>query len=182
VHCTRCHGSVRLPRAAHRAGHARFWYGPRATRAQSVRSAATDTLDLFAGTRLFSYFFLFSAALTVLTSNDIVILTLTPIIAALASYANIDPTPALFGQFFAANILSLELFIGNPTNIIVAEAYGLSFLGYSVWMASVGIFAGIICFALLMFVFRNEIPITFRVPVVSTAGVIKDKFGKSLVQ
>lgn len=145
-------------------------------------SAATDTLDLFAGTRLFSYFFLFSAALTVLTSNDIVILTLTPIIAALASYAKIDPTPALFGQFFAANILSLELFIGNPTNIIVAEAYGLSFLGYSVWMASVGIFAGIICFALLMFVFRNEIPITFRVPVVSTAGVIKDKFGKPLVQ
>ncbi len=131
------------------------------------------------GTRLFSYFFLFSAALTILTSNDIVILTLTPIIAALASYAKIDPTPALFGQFFAANILSLELFIGNPTNIIVAEAYGLSFLGYSVWMASVGIFAGIICFALLMLVFRHEIPITFRVPVVSTEGVIKDKFGNT---
>jgi hypothetical protein len=45
-------------------------------------------------------------------------------------------------------------------------------------MASVGLLAGLICFALLLVVFRREIPITFRVPVLTTAGVIKDKFGK----
>ncbi len=27
------------------------------------------------------------------------------------------------------------LFVGNPTNIIVAQAYRMSFIGYSKWMA-----------------------------------------------
>jgi Na+/H+ antiporter NhaD/arsenite permease-like protein len=34
---------------------------------------------------------------------------------------NSDPTAVLFGQFYAANMFSMVLYIGNPTNIIVAQ-------------------------------------------------------------
>ena len=55
-----------------------------------------------------------------MTSNDIVILTLTPIIAYFCKYTGSDPLPFLFVQFFSSNIWSIILIIGNPTNIIVA--------------------------------------------------------------
>jgi len=129
------------------------------------------------GHKLFFSFFLLSAALSVLTSNDIVVLTLTPIICALASYAKIDPTAILFAQFFGAHLSSVMLFTSNPTNIIVAEAYGLSFLGYSKWMALVGVVAGAVCYGLLWFFFREKIPDNFPLPDLSTKGIIKDKFG-----
>jgi arsenical pump membrane protein len=82
------------------------------------------------GHKLFFSFFLLSAGMSVLTSNDIVVLTLTPIICALANFAKIDPIPTLLGQFFAANLSGVMLFTSNPTNIIVSEAYGISFLEY----------------------------------------------------
>jgi arsenical pump membrane protein len=43
----------------------------------------------------------------------------------------IDPYPFLVAQFFVANIWSMMLFIGNPTNVIVAEAYSIGFLEYA---------------------------------------------------
>ena len=65
------------------------------------------------------------------SSNDIVILTLTPIVAVFTKATGSDPTPFLFAQFFAANIWSVSLIIGNPTNVIVAEGFKIEFLDYS---------------------------------------------------
>ena len=70
--------------------------------------------------RVYIAFWLLSSVITVMTSNDIVILTLTPIIVYFASYTKADPVPFLFVQFFSSNIWSMFLIIGNPTNIIVA--------------------------------------------------------------
>lgn len=42
--------------------------------------------------------------------------------------------PYLLAEFAAANLWSMALFVGNPTNIIVAQAYKMSFVGYSKWM------------------------------------------------
>ena len=68
-----------------------------------------------------------------LGSNDVVILTLTPILCYFTQVGNMDPTPWIFAEFFAANLLSFVLVVGNPTNIIVAQAYKLSFLEFSKW-------------------------------------------------
>src|SRR5690349_8131934 len=57
---------------------------------------------------------LLSTVLTIFTSNDVVILTITPIIAALGTFAKINVEPFLFFQFHLANIWSMTLFIGNP--------------------------------------------------------------------
>jgi Na+/H+ antiporter NhaD/arsenite permease-like protein len=50
------------------------------------------------GKLLFVVFFSLSSIITIVTSNDIVILTITPIICALAKLAAIDPKPMLFAQ------------------------------------------------------------------------------------
>ena len=113
------------------------------------------------GVKLFFFFYLFSCLLTVFTSNDIVILTLTPIIFYLGKHAKIQIIPLLFAEFFGANTMSMFLFIGNPTNIIVGNALGIGFLEYTkvMWLPTiVAAFANII---LLFFFFQKKITKTF---------------------
>lgn len=47
--------------------------------------------------------------------------------------SSLDPVPYLVAEYVAANICSTLLYIGNPTNIIVAQAYQMTFLGYMKW-------------------------------------------------
>jgi len=120
---------------------------------------------------------LLSSMLTVFTSNDIVILTLTPIILYFCKYTKINPIPFLIGQFFAANIWSVALYVGNPTNIIVAQAYALSFVEYSAWMLLPAVVAGISCLSFLIVRFRKQIPAEVQAPDIDPASVLKDKEG-----
>jgi len=129
------------------------------------------------GKKLFFYFFLLSSVLTIFTSNDIVILTLTPIIVYFCKYTKTNPLPYLIGQFFAANIWSITLYIGNPTNIIVAQANHLTFVGYSVWMFLPTIASGLLCYALLRILFKKVIPDKITPPEIDPASALKDPAG-----
>lgn len=93
-------------------------------------------------TRLFYAFWLVTSAVTVVASNDVAILTLTPIICHFARKMRVDPVPFLLTEFMAANIWSMTLFIGNPTNIIVGVAYRMSFVGYTLWMGLPALLCG----------------------------------------
>ncbi|EFC42691.1 predicted protein [Naegleria gruberi] len=116
------------------------------------------------GHKLFIWFSLFASVLTIFTSNDIVILTLTPICCYMCSCSkNLDPTPYVISQFFLANVWSVILEIGNPTNVIVALAYDLNFLVYSKWMAIPATASGIVCFVLLYVYFFSSIPTKIEV-------------------
>jgi arsenical pump membrane protein len=107
----------------------------------SISVDVTGILDFFAykvihrahgnGVKLFFFFYLFACFLTVFSSNDIVILILTPIIFYLGKHAKINIVPLLFAEFFGANTTSMLLYIGNPTNIIVGNALGLGFLEFT---------------------------------------------------
>lgn len=70
---------------------------------------------------LFLRVFLLSSVVTVATSNDVVVLTLTPFVCALTLLMRIDAEPFLYAAYFAANSLSALLLIGNPTNIMYAH-------------------------------------------------------------
>lgn len=129
------------------------------------------------GKKFFLYFFLLSSILTTFTSNDIVILTLTPLICYFTKYTKINPVPFLIAEFFAANIWSVSLYIGNPTNVIVAEAYDLTFVGYSAWMLLPTLVAGFSCLGLLWLVFRKQIPTQIEPPEIVPETALKDKSG-----
>jgi len=127
--------------------------------------------------RLFTYFFLLSAVFTVFTSNDIVILTLTPIIYYCSKVTQMNPMPFLFGEFLAANICSLVLLIGNPTNIIVGEANHLTFANYSMWMVAVAFIATSSAYFCLWYLYRNELNQTFTPTELNPASAFKDRPG-----
>lgn len=83
------------------------------------------------GRKLFFNTLLLAGIMTVFTSNDIVTLTLTPLIVYMSQYSGIDPIPMLITVFFTSNTWSMFFYIGNPTNVIVAQAYSLGFFDYA---------------------------------------------------
>ncbi|MFH0956363.1 MAG: SLC13 family permease [Candidatus Aenigmatarchaeota archaeon] len=128
------------------------------------------------GRRLFFYFYFLSGFITLFTSNDIVILTLTPIIFYFGKHAKIRVFPYLIAEFFAANIWSMFLYIGNPTNIIAASASGIGIIEYSAWMILPTMAAGFSCLGLLYLIFRKSVNVRFRVPVeLNAAKFLKDR-------
>jgi arsenical pump membrane protein len=127
-------------------------------------------------TRLFLYFYFLSSLITMVTSNDIVILTLTPIIFYFGKHAKVRVLPYLIAEFFAANIWSMFLYVGNPTNIIVAMASGLNFYEYTYWMALPTVAGGLLCLGLLWLLFRKDITGRFEIPKeIDPRHFIKDK-------
>lgn len=80
---------------------------------------------------LFFSLLILAGIMTIFTSNDIVTLTLTPIVIYISQYAGINPIPYLISIFFASNTWSMFFYIGNPTNVIVAQAFSLSFFQYA---------------------------------------------------
>jgi len=109
------------------------------------------------GRRLFFTMYAAVSILTVFTSNDIIILTFTPFIYYFTRGAGIDPKPYLIAEFFAANTWSMMLYIGNPTNILLASAFDVKFATYFLWMLLPTAAAGAVNLALLYALFRKEI-------------------------
>ncbi|PLX26256.1 hypothetical protein C0581_04895 [Candidatus Parcubacteria bacterium] len=115
------------------------------------------------GLRLFLFFYIFAGLLSIFTSNDIVILTLTPIIFYLGKHAKINVIPLLFAEFFAANTLSMFLYIDNPTNIMVVNSLGIGFLEYARVMWFPTLVAAVVNFILLRIVFRTSITKVYKI-------------------
>jgi arsenical pump membrane protein len=110
------------------------------------------------GKKLFINLVLLAGILTVFTSNDIVTLTLTPIIVYISQYANINPVPYLIAVFFASNTWSMFFYIGNPTNVVVAQAYSLNFIEYAKLMFFPTIVAILTSFFGFYLKYRNVLP------------------------
>lgn len=107
--------------------------------------------------KLFLYLYLTVSALTVFTSNDVIILSFTPFICYFAKNAKINPTPYLAAEFVAANTWSMALIIGNPTNIYLATACGIDFVGYIKISIVPTLLSGIVAFAALYLLFRKQL-------------------------
>lgn len=102
---------------------------------------------------IFILLYLLTAALTLFTSNDVVILTLTPFICFFCKDSKINPIPYLVAEFVAANTWSMMFIIGNPTNIYLATSAGISFLDYFLNMAIPTIVAGLTELIILILLF-----------------------------
>ncbi|MEM4258949.1 MAG: ArsB/NhaD family transporter [Candidatus Thermoplasmatota archaeon] len=134
------------------------------------------------GKRMFFSFYATISILTIFTSNDIIILTFTPFIYYFSKNAGIDPKPYLVAEFFAANTWSMMLYIGNPTNIVLASAYHLRFDTYFFWMFVPALTAGFLNMGLLYLLFRKKInqPIQYLEKTHKPSAAITDKTGAVL--
>ncbi|KAL6756406.1 arsenical pump membrane protein-domain-containing protein [Haematococcus lacustris] len=129
---------------------------------------------------LFFLYFALSSVMTALTGNDVSIMTLTPIIIYFSSATGCDPMPYLVAEFMAANVWSMLLFVGNPTNIIVAQAYSLSFVGYTKWMALPTVASAACCILQLYLGCRRSLPHLLQLPATPAAAMLTDRLGAAL--
>lgn len=106
---------------------------------------------------LFFSLYALVAGLTVFTSKDVVILTLTPFICFFCKRAHINPLPYLIAEFTAANTWSLMFVIGNPTNIFLATTADIDFISYFKVMALPTLAAGIVEIIMLFFIFHHRL-------------------------
>ena len=123
---------------------------------------------------LFLLFTLLAGVLTIFTSNDIVIITLTPFLIAFCKKTDIDPIPYLVSEFVSANTYSMLLLIGNPTNIYLSSSENIDFFTYLKEMALPTFFAGITSFALLVLLFHKKLKVPFQAQ--GEEIKIKDRF------
>lgn len=106
---------------------------------------------------LFVIFYFLTALLTVVTSNDIVILTFTPFICYFCKHAKIKPLPYLIAEFAAANTWSMMLIIGNPTNMYLGANAGIDFGSYFKVMALPTLVSGAVEFGIIYLLFRKSL-------------------------
>lgn len=89
--------------------------------------------------------------------NDVVCLTLTPLIIDAAELAAIDPIPLLLGLATASNIGSAATITGNPQNMIVAGFAHLGYLSFAIHLAPAAIVGLVADFIVIAAVYRSSL-------------------------
>jgi Na+/H+ antiporter NhaD/arsenite permease-like protein len=82
------------------------------------------------------------AVLSAVFSNDIVCLSIAPVLAKACSNRRLNPIPYLLALACAANVGSAATLIGNPQNMLIGSALRLSFGGY-MWEAALPVLLGL---------------------------------------
>ncbi|KAH8657223.1 hypothetical protein BGZ60DRAFT_384173 [Tricladium varicosporioides] len=111
------------------------------------------------GHRLFFYLYTFFFALASFIGNDPIVLSGTPFLAYMTRVSsNIDhPRAWIFTQFAIANIASAILVSSNPTNLVLAGAFEIKFVNYTVNMIVPVMATVILTFPFLLYViFRDD--------------------------
>jgi arsenical pump membrane protein len=115
------------------------------------------------GSLAYLFYYALSAILALLASNDIVVLTMTPILLKFTSLVKVDPFPFILAKFFALNLWGAGLLTGNPTNIIISIALKISFPQFIKWMLLPTILSGLaLYFILYRVLFYKSVNIKFQ--------------------
>ena len=78
-----------------------------------------------------------TAVLSALLDNVTTVLLVTPVTLLVARELEVSPYPFLFAEIFASNIGGTSTLIGDPPNILIGSATGLSFNDFVVNLAPV---------------------------------------------
>ncbi|WFC98047.1 hypothetical protein MYAM1_000769 [Malassezia yamatoensis] len=114
-------------------------------------------LAAFDGRVLYVVLYLFLWLAGVLLGNDPVILSGTAFLVYVTRVAGISPPSAwIWGQFVAANIASAVLVSSNPTNLVIASGFDVSFVQYTAYMVLPSFVSAITALLILMVLFRTS--------------------------
>src|SRR3990170_2360087 len=100
-----------------------------------------------------------TAVLSAFLDNLTTILLVVPITFLLADALDIDPIPLILIEIIASNIGGTATLIGDPPNILIAGATGLSFSDFIVNLAPISALAFVVVTGMLYLVFRKRLQI-----------------------
>lgn len=105
--------------------------------------------------KILIYLSIVTAVLSSLLDNVTTVLLIAPISLLLADELKIKPYPFLFSQILASNIGGAATLIGDPPNIMIGSAVGLSFMDFVYNVAPLMPFVLIATFACFWFIFKK---------------------------
>lgn len=122
---------------------------------------------------------LFTAVASAFLDNVTTVILIMPVTFAIARELELNPVPYLITEILASNIGGTATLIGDPPNIIIGSAAGLSFMDFINELT--GIVAIILLFvvAIMIFWFRKSLKTTKekmdRIALMDNSNTIKDK-------
>ena len=119
-----------------------------------------------------------TALLSAFLDNLTTILLIVPVTFVLADALDIDPIPLIVIEVIASNIGGTATLIGDPPNIIIAGATGLSFNEFIINLAPIALLTGVIVVGLLYLYYRPRLQIAEKnrayVAEMDAASAIRD--------
>jgi len=103
---------------------------------------------------------LFTAIASAFLDNVTTVVLILPVTFVIAREMKIDPIPLLITEILASNIGGTATLIGDPPNIIIGSAAGLTFNDFIIELTPIVIPIFIICMAVIAFMFRNDLKTT----------------------
>jgi len=106
---------------------------------------------------LFVYLGLATTVVSMALDNVTTIILMIPVTMSIADILGIPVTPLLVGEVMLSNIGGVATLIGDPPNILIGSAAGLSFTDFITHLAPIVCAAWIAVIALLLLMFRSSL-------------------------
>lgn len=100
---------------------------------------------------------IFTAVTSAFLDNVTTVILIMPVTFFIAKQLDINPLPFLITEIFASNIGGTATLIGDPPNIIIGSAAGLSFMDFLKELTGVVAVILIVIVLMMMFIFRKSL-------------------------
>ncbi len=104
--------------------------------------------------------FMITAVFSALLDNITTVLLITPVSILIAEELRISPLPFLLSQIFASNIGGTATLIGDPPNIMIGSAAGLSFMDFVYNVAPLVVLQLILIATIFYFLFAKQMKVS----------------------
>ncbi len=103
---------------------------------------------------------LFTAVTSAFLDNVTTVILIMPVTFFIATQLDINPIPFLITEIFSSNIGGTATLIGDPPNIIIGSAAGLSFMDFVQELTPIIAVIFLVIVVLMIFVFRKQLVTT----------------------
>jgi Na+/H+ antiporter NhaD/arsenite permease-like protein len=112
--------------------------------------------------RVLLLFSVVTAVVSAFLDNVTTVLLLTPMLLYITKRMEVNPIPFLLSEVFASNIGGTATLIGDPPNIMIGSAAGLSFNDFILNMTPIAFLDLFITVAIIYLAYRNAIKVSPR--------------------
>ena len=121
----------------------------------------------------------FTAVASAFLDNVTTVILIMPVTFVVAEKLDINPVPFLITEIMASNIGGTATLIGDPPNIIIGSAAGLSFLDFINELTGIVVVILLVVISIMTFIFRKKLVTTPErmeaVANLDNSNTIKDK-------
>lgn len=109
--------------------------------------------------RLLALLSVITAMASALLDNVTTVLLIVPVTLTLTDKLQVNPVPYLISEIIASNIGGTATLIGDPPNIMIGSAAGLSFNDFIFHLAPIAFLALLVTIGLLLFIYRKDLAV-----------------------